>query len=262
MTREWNSSAYHSLSDPQYRWGLNVLRKLQALPLRGNEFILDAGCGTGRVTAELMRALPEVRVTAVDGSENMVSQARKTLAEFGDRVTVKQCDLLELSSANKFDVVFSTAVFHWIKDHDRLFANLFRTLRPGGILLAQCGGGPNLQRLRVRTSKILQSPQFSSFFQGWERVWEYPDADLTAMRLKQAGFSDVETSLEAAPTPMPDEDTFRRFCSTVTLHPYLERVPEELQNGFLDPIVAEFAQDRPAFMLDYWRLNILARKAV
>jgi trans-aconitate methyltransferase len=260
MTREWNSSAYHSLSDPQYRWGLNVLRKLQALPLFGNENILDAGCGTGRVTAELMRAFPQVQVSAVDTSENMVLDARNTLAEFGHRVAVRQCDLLEISSAEAFDVVFSTAVFHWIKDHDRLFANLFRALRPGGILLAQCGGGPNLHRLRDRTGKVLQSPQFSPFFQGWARVWEYPGVDLTAIRLKQAGFIEVETSLEAAPTPMPDEDTFRRFCATVTLHPYLERVPEELQGRFLDPIVTAFAQDRPAFMLDYWRLNMLACK--
>jgi trans-aconitate methyltransferase len=260
MTREWNSTAYHTLSDPQYRWGLNVLRKLQAMDLRGNEHILDAGCGTGRVTAELMRAFPHVRVTAVDASENMVAEASKTLAEFGSRVTVKKLDLLELSLENSFEVVFSTAVFHWIKDHDLLFANIFRALCPNGFLLAQCGGGPNLRRLRDRTGKVLQSAEFAPFFQGWERVWEYPGAELTLERLQRAGFSEADAGLEAAPTPMPDEQTFRQFCAAVTLHPYLERVPQELRQSFLDPIAQEFAHDRPAYMLDYWRLNIFARK--
>lgn len=260
MAQEWNSTAYHTLSDPQYRWGLSVLRKLQQLPLRGDEHILDAGCGTGRVTAELMRVFPEAKVTAVDASQNMANDAAKTLEEFGDRAKVQQLDLLDLSADREFDVVFSTAVFHWIKDHDRLFANIFRALTPGGILFAQCGGGPNLKRLRDRTQEVMHSPEFARYFEGWERVWEYPDPELTAERLKRAGFSEINTNLESAPTPLPDEQTFRQFCATVTLHPYINRLPPEIRELFLDPIAAQYTKDRPPFLLDYWRLNMHARK--
>src|SRR5215469_1256098 len=153
MAREWHSADYHRLSDPQFGWGVKVLKNLQQFPLRGDEHILDAGCGSGRVTAELLKAFPHARVTAVDASQNMVAEARKTLESFGDRVEVEQLDLLNLSREQALDVVFSTAVFHWIKDHDRLFANIFRALRPGGLLLAQCGGGPNLARLRERSAR-------------------------------------------------------------------------------------------------------------
>src|SRR5947209_8799945 len=232
--REWNSTAYHSLSGPQFGWGMNVLRKLEKQGLRGDEHILDAGCGTGRVTAQLLQAFPQAHVTAVDASRNMVEEARQTLLPFGIRAKTAQLDLLDLSAQQEFDVIFSTAVFHWIKDHDRLFANLFRSLRPGGLLLAQCGGGPNLKRLRERTQQVMAAPQFAPYFKDWERVWEYPDAETTAQRLQHAGFMHIDTGLEAAPTQLADAAIFRQFQSTVTLHPYLELLPADLYDRFLN----------------------------
>src|SRR6266404_3029433 len=220
MKREWDGAAYDKLSDPQYGWGLKVLQKLQALPLRGDEHILDAGCGTGRVTA----------------------------------------DLLELPNASSFDVIFSTAVFHWIQDHDRLFQVLHRSLRPGGILLAQCGGGSNLERFRARTTELMKAPRFAPYFENWVRLWEYPGPELTADRLKRAGFSEINTALEPAPTLLPNDETFRRFIATVILHPHLKRLPAELHSDFLSPLVEQASKDTPAFLLDYCRLNIFARK--
>ncbi|HEY6348360.1 MAG TPA: methyltransferase domain-containing protein [Candidatus Angelobacter sp.] len=261
MPREWRSSEYHRLSDPQFGWGIKVLKKLQAFPLRGNEHILDAGCGSGRVTAELLKAFPRARVTALDASENMVNEARKSLAAFSDRVLMERMDLLDLSSEQSFDVVFSTAVFHWIKDHPKLFANLFRSMRPGGLLLAQCGGGANLKRLRDRTDRVVDLPQFAPYFQNWRKLWEYPNPEVTAERLEHAGFIEVHTALEEEPATLADEQTFRAFCATVTLGPYMDRLPEDLQDSFLDPLVQEAVQDDPPFTLDYWRLNMQARRA-
>lgn len=261
MPREWSSADYHRLSDPQYGWGLKVLKKLQSLNLRGDEYILDAGCGSGRVTAELLKAFPKAKVTGLDASANMVEEARKTLEPFAERMEVRQLDLLELAAEQKFDVVFSTAVFHWIKDHGRLFANLFRALRPGGLLLAQCGGGPNLNKLRERADRARNLPEFAAFFRDWERVWEYPGPEVEAERVRRAGFTDVITGLEETPATLPDEQTFRAFCANITLGPYVQRLPQELQDRFLDNIDQEAAKDNPPFTLDYWRLNMQARKA-
>jgi trans-aconitate 2-methyltransferase len=256
MSPVWKSSAYHRLSDPQYTWGLKVLKRLQAINIPETVHILDAGCGSGRVTVELLNAYPQAKVTGVDASENMVREARNTLSRFGKRVSVRQVDLIELAAQQAFDVIFSTAVFHWIKDHDRLFANLWRALRPGGLLLAQCGGGPNLKRLKERADRVRLQPEFAPFFEGWEKVWEYPDPELTAERLQRAGFTQIQTSLEEAPVTLPDEETFRAFNATITLSPYVQRLPEDLQDKFLDPIVAEAANDSPPLTLDYWRLNL------
>lgn len=260
MAREWDSAAYHRLSDPQFGWALKVLKRLDSLPLRENAHFLDAGCGTGRVTAELLRKFPGSRVTAVDASENMVREARVTLAGFGDRVRLEQRDLLDLRYSDTFDVVFSTAVFHWIKDHERLFAALLRVLKPGGFLVAQCGGGPNLKKVRDRAQRLIETERFRTYFEGWQRVWEYPGPDLTAERLRKAGFENVSSSLEAAPVTFSTAEQYRDFLKAVILHPYLERLPAGLQVELADEMVRQAAGDDPPFVLDYWRLNMQARR--
>jgi trans-aconitate 2-methyltransferase len=258
--REWDSAAYHRLSDPQFGWALKVVKRLESLGLRGDEHILDAGCGSGRVTAELLHRFPHCHVTAVDASENMVREAQLTLQPFGERVRVEKRDLLELPYSNIFDVVFSTAVFHWIKDHDTLFAVLFRVLRPGGTLLAQCGGGPNLKRLRDRITHLTESQKFRKFFEDWQRLWEYPGPELTIQRLERAGFKDVSSSLEPAPVAFTESEQYSDFLAAMILHPYIERLPPELEPEFRDALVRQATQDHPAFVFDYWRLNIYGRK--
>src|ERR1700756_4599455 len=125
-SREWNSAVYHRLSGPQVSWGKKVLARLR---LRGDEVVLDAGCGTGRLTVELLDALPRGRVVAVDLSQNMLSSAREHLSsDFGARVSLVACDLLHLPFERAFDGIVSTAAFHWVLDHDRLFANLRKGL--------------------------------------------------------------------------------------------------------------------------------------
>jgi trans-aconitate 2-methyltransferase len=256
---EWDAQAYHRLSGPQFSWGLQVLSRLK---LDGHETVLDAGCGSGRLTAELLERLPEGRVIAVDTSRNMVEEARaRLLPRYGGRVELLQADLLELTLSEVADVVFSTATFHWVLDHDRLFANLFRALRPGGRLCAQCGGGKNLQRLRQRAFVLMAATDFAPSFADWSESWYYPDPDSTFERLSRAGFGDLKVWLEEAPTPFPDEKTFSEFLRAVVLRTHMAKLPDEaLRARYLEAIVREAAHDDPPYTLDYWRLNIEARK--
>ncbi|HET9791784.1 MAG TPA: class I SAM-dependent methyltransferase [Candidatus Angelobacter sp.] len=260
MPREWNSSAYQGLSDPQFSWGLKVVERLAGLPLSGHEHTLDAGCGTGRVTAVLLDRFPSMTVLAVDESANMVAEARRQLAAFGRRVQVEQLDLLDMNETESFDLVFSTAVFHWIHDRDRLFSSLYRSLRRGGYLLAQCGGGPNLKRLRDRVKALISTETFRAYFEGWREIATYSMPDEISFQMKKAGFEDVLTGLEETPVSMDSEARYRNFLDTMILHPHLERLPEDLRNQFLDHLVLQSAQDRPPWVLDYWRLNLSGRK--
>src|SRR5215216_1662812 len=134
MPRDWDATAYERLSAPLEAMGREVLQRLE---LDGDETVLDAGCGTGRVTAVLAERLPRGRVIAVDGSPAMVEEARRRLPA---SVDVREADLLELELEEPVDAVISTATFHWIRDHDRLFRRLRDVLVPGGRLVAQCGG--------------------------------------------------------------------------------------------------------------------------
>jgi trans-aconitate 2-methyltransferase len=260
MPREWNSSAYQALSDPQFSWGLKVVERLDGLPLTGREHTLDAGCGTGRVTAVLLDRFPSMTVLAVDASANMVAEARRQLAPFGRRVQVEQLDLLDLNKTESFDLVFSTAVFHWIHNRARLFSNLYRSLRPGGYLMAQCGGGPNIKRLRDRVKALISTEMFRPYFEGWREIATYSMPDEISVQMQEAGFEDVLTGLEETPVSMDSEASYRNFLAAMILHPHLQRLPNDLREQFLDRLILQSAQDRPPWVLDYWRLNLSGRK--
>lgn len=254
-SKEWDATAYHLVSEPQFRWGLRVLERL---PLGGDERVLDAGCGSGRLTSALAERLPRGYLVGCDLSENMTRIAKQSLGAAPSRVVVC-ADLLALPLAGTFDVVFSTATFHWVRDHDRLFGELRRVLRAGGRMEAQCGGGPNLARIHARANAIAARSQFQRYFLDWDGPWLFANPDETEARLRRAGFQEAHCWLEQAPTPFPDRETFRAFVEPVVMRPYLARVPDpELRREFLETVVEESAADNPPFTLDYWRLNISA----
>ena len=256
---EWNATAYHKVSGPQTGWGHQVLARLE---VRGDERAIDAGCGSGRLTAELMARLPEGRLVAIDRSWNMLMTARANLRPaFGDRVSFAQVSLPAMPFAGWADLVFSTATFHWVHDHQALFANIGAALRPGGRLVAQCGGGPNLVRARALADEVMLDPLFEPFFRDWPAVWEFASAEITADRLRTAGFSQIDTNLEEAPTALASEDDYREFVTTVIYHPHLGCIPDaSLQEAFINRVTALAAHQDPPFTLDYWRLNMTAIK--
>lgn len=259
VSREWNSSVYHRLSAPQVSWGKNVLARLR---LRGDEFVLDAGCGTGRLTAELLEALPRGHVVAVDLSQNMLRSAREHLAGFGSRVSLLACDLLRLPFRNSFEVIVSTAAFHWVLDHDRLFANLRDALVPGGWLEAQCGGGPNLARLRARVTALAAAPQFAAHYADFREPWLFQDAESAAKTLRHAGFVEVETSIVPASTVLENFEQYTEYVRNIILRQHLESIPTEMERAqFVAKLADQAAYDDPPFSLDYWRLNLRGRKA-
>ena len=244
--REWNAASYERVSGPQEQWGRDVLDRLE---LDGDERVLDAGCGTGRVTAALLDRLPRGELIAVDGSAAMVEQAQE---RFGDRVHVFQADLVELELEQPVDAILSTATFHWIPDHDRLFERLHAALRPGGRLVAQCGGQGNVARLHRVANQLATEEPYAEHLSDWERPWHFAGAEETAERLDRAGFTDIRTSLE--PYPITPEDP-AAFLRTVCLGPHLGRLPEELHERYIDAVC-----ERAGAELDYVRLNIDAKR--
>ncbi len=261
--QEWDAGRYHRVANAHVDWGRVVLDRL---PLRGDETVIDAGCGTGRLTELLLERLPAGRVLAIDRSANMLARAEAHLRpRFGDRVRFLRADLqsleLDLDLDAAVDAVFSTATFHWLPDHPRLFAGLFRVLRPGGRLVAQCGGGPNIARLRERLRPLMRREPFAPSFAGWDGPWTFADAAETAERLRTAGFQDVATEVIPALTTLPDVARYREFVATVVLGAHLDRLPNDaMRSRFVDALVEPASDDEPPFSLDYWRLNLEGRR--
>ena len=258
-SREWNAAEYHRLSAPQFHWGQRVLSQLQ---LRGDECLLDAGCGTGKLTRLLLEKLSHGRVIGLDVSRNMVLHAQEHLApDFGHRVGFVAADLVALPFNNCFDGIFSTASFHWVLDHDVLFRNLYQSLRRSGWLHAQCGGGPNLERLRERVCELSRTPEFSKWLGEFPEPWFFSDAEGAKSRLLAAGFERVETSLEQASFCAPGSQEFQDYLRTFVLHRHLELLPTETPRiAFLQELADASAHDDPPWALDYWRLNMRAHK--
>jgi trans-aconitate 2-methyltransferase len=244
MPTEWDATTYDRVANPQARWGLGVLDRLE---LSGDERVLDAGCGSGRVTEALAERLPNGTVVALDASAAMLTEARRRLARFGERIDYVEADLQEpLPVDPPVDAILSTSTFHWVRDHARLFRNLAVVLRPGGWLVAQCGGKGNVATLE----RVLVGMGYD----GVERRFATPEE--TAERLVAAGFTDIETWLSDEPTRFEPGQPFEDFLETVCLREHVAAMPVGERRDF----VRSVAERMPEPLLDYVRLNITARR--
>jgi trans-aconitate 2-methyltransferase len=245
MPRDWDARTYDRVADPQTRWGAAVLDRL---PLDGDERVLDAGCGSGRVTEQLAERLPDGRVVALDGSPSMVDAARDRLARFGDRIEYVVANLAQpLPIEGEVDAVFSTATFHWVLDHDALFANLAAVTRPGGRLVAQCGGAGNI----AGVMRVL-----AGIGDGWLGDNYFATPMATIRRLDAAGYVDIECWLSDEPTRFDPGEPFETFLRTVVLGDHVARLPPDKRDAFVHRVAAGLGEP----VIDYVRLNITARR--
>jgi trans-aconitate 2-methyltransferase len=261
---EWNAERYHEVSRPHVAWGDTVLDRV---PIDGIAVAIDAGCGTGKITRALLERLPGAVVYAVDVSPTMLAVAERELVpDFGARIRIVQANLAEITPqqiGTPADLIFSTATFHWLHDHDQLFRQLFALLRPGGRLIAQCGGGPNLRAMLTDVDRLMRSPQFARYFEDWRDPWVFASAEETAARLNAAGFAAVDTAIEPHPVQMATAEEYRAFITTVILRDQLSRLPtDQLRRAFADELTRQAAATDAPFSLDYWRLNISAARPI
>jgi trans-aconitate 2-methyltransferase len=246
MPRDWDARTYDAIADPQTRWGAAVLDRL---PLTGIERVLDAGCGSGRVTERLAERLPRGEIVALDGSASMIDAARDRLARFGDRIEYVVADLgRPLPIEGSVDAILSTATFHWVPDHAALFVNLAAVTKPGGWLVAQCGGAGNVARVMAVLATIGD---------GWLGPAHFETPMATTRRLDAAGYVDIECWLSDEPTRFEPGESFETFLRTVVLGPQLERLSEDQQAGFVRAVADALGEP----VIDYVRLNITARRS-
>jgi trans-aconitate 2-methyltransferase len=244
--RDWDATTYDRVADPQTRWGAAVLDRLE---LSGDEAVLDAGCGSGRVTESLAERLPRGHVVAVDASLSMVEAARARLARFGDRVTFVVADLgLPFDvPGGPVDAILSTATFHWVPDHDALFRNLAAVVRPGGRLSAQFGGAGNIASVKAVLATVGD---------GWLGDAHYETPEATTARLVASGFVDVRAWLQPEPTRFEPGEPFETFLRTVILGQHVDRLPPEERDAFVHDVAGRLGQP----IVDYVRLNVLATR--
>ena len=239
-SRDWDASTYDRVAAPMTRRGVAILDRLT---LRGDERVLDAGCGTGRVTAALLERLSRGSVVALDGSPSMIDQARAVLG--GDaRVEFVVADLRQPLPVRPVDAIISTSTFHWVPNHAALYANLAAVLEPGGQLVVDSGGAGNIASVREAMRAVGES---------WT-PWTFPTPEEERSHLEAAGFDVEAIWLEPDPVDLEPE-TLETYLLTVILGAHLERLPEPER----DPFVKAVAERMPRH-IDYVRLKFVARR--
>ncbi|HET8815226.1 MAG TPA: methyltransferase domain-containing protein, partial [Solirubrobacterales bacterium] len=176
----------------------------------------------------------------------------KAKERLGDRADYLVSDLLELELEEPVDLVFSTATLHWISDHDCLFRQLRSVLRPGGRLVAQCGGKGNVAAHTQAIAAVASDPHYGQHLTRARGLWNFASPEETEPRLRAAGFVDARCWFQDKPV-QPERPL--EFISTVTLGPILDQLPPEKRRPFAEAVLEQHEQP---LVLDYVRLNIEA----
>jgi trans-aconitate 2-methyltransferase len=227
---DWNGEAYHRLSDLQYTQGMQLL---DTVPLRGDERVLDAGCGSGRITRELLSRVPRGGVVGVDLSERMLEAARRcVLPQKTQRVDFIRADLQTFILPDPFDGIFSNMALHFVEDHTVLFANFARMLSPGGWLALQYGTRQAQHPATLRMLHMLRDPPYSDYLSARVFAFTGGDADVDREALQRAGFEDIDVRVVAASPRADHAEKMREFMRSTMLQDCLQRLPEALRPAF------------------------------
>ncbi len=257
---DWNAAVYDRIGTPMRGWAQQVIDDLE---LRGDETVLDAGCGSGSVTLDLLRKLPDGKVYAVDSSPEMTANLEKELAERGiTNVVALTASLAGFTLPEQVDAVFSNAVFHWIPDDDGLFGSLARATKPGGRLRAQCGGTGNIARPTEATHAVEKRVPYSEYISGDSEFRKYRSVEEARAAMERNGWRDVRGNLFEVPVTFDDEDAAALYLRTIILRPQVVVLPEELSDRFVRDVIAETVERFGApFIADYVRLDLWATRA-
>jgi trans-aconitate 2-methyltransferase len=256
----WDAETYDKVSSTvQLEWGRKLLEKRKWI---GNEIVMDAGAGSGKLTKILANRLPHGKVYAIDADHNMIQQAKSSLSSYKN-VQVIQSSMDKVNLPTKVDVIFSNSALHWILNQETVFSHFWQLLKPnGGELLIECDGYGNLDRISSIVFKIMQSDEFRRYFANWKQSWYFPKPDDTERLLQQIGFRDILVYLSDRTMVYPDLEGFTMFVKSVTLRTFLGYLPNsQKKEQFLNSFLNEFKQSGREWSLDFMRLSVFARKS-
>lgn len=258
MAHDFQGDKYRIASAHQQEWGQ---RLIASLCLRGDEQILDLGCGDGRLTAMLAAIVPQGKVTGIDASPGMLAAAQQIECS---NLTFRLQDIEQISFRQEFDVIVSNAALHWVSDHHALLANVYQALKPGGIVRFNFAGNGNCRTLISMLQEVIALPQYRRYFADFTWPWYMPSVKNYRQLAIASPFCDLRVWEENADRYFPDTDTMIGWIDQPSLVPFLPRVPEVDRSAFREMVVERMIvatqQADGQYFETFRRVNLSARK--
>ena len=258
MTHEFDGKKYEKASDHQKEWGSKLIDELG---LVGRESVLDLGCGNGTLTSQIADLLPEGQVLGIDASQGMIDAA---MAKERDHLRFRKLDINEIDFVEEFDVVFSNATLHWVKDHQRLLQKVHTALRPAGRLRFQFAGDGNCANFFAVVQQAMVQEEFRSFFAEFEWPWYMPPIDEYRTLAESSDLHDVRVWGENADRFFPDAEAMIRWIDQPSLVPFLSHIANQAKDSFrtfvVDGMIEKTKQEDGRCFETFRRINVSATK--
>lgn len=239
---KWDAEDYKNSSSAQREWAIELISKLE---LKGNERLLDIGCGDGKITAQIALQLVEGSVLGIDSSEDMINLAKETFnSKKYPNLNFILKDAQELDFMEEFDVIFSNAALHWVKDHSSLLIHIKDSLKPSGKILLQMGGKGNAESILKIADKMINDRKWKKYFEEFEFPYGFYSTEEYGEWLQKAGFNTILAQLIPKDMEKRDESEMAGWVRTTWL-PYTQRVPEELQKEFIEELIERYLKKYP-----------------
>ncbi len=258
MAYEFDGKKYEKASIFQQEWGNKLISELN---LKGNEDILDLGCGNGLLTANLTRLVPNGNVIGIDASEGMIEVAKK---KERSNLRFKLMDLNEFSFDCQFDFIFSNATLHWIKNHNRLWTNILKILKPNGFVRFNFAADGNCLHFFKVIREVIAFEEYRKYFSEFQWPWYTPSLDEYEKILKDFTFSDLNAWEENADSFFPDRESMIRWIDQPNIVPFLKSIPEDKKKLFreivIEQMIKESLQENGQYFEKFRRINVFAKK--
>ena len=242
MTYKWNPTEYQISSSNQKRWGKELLSKIK---FKGNEKVLDIGCGDGKLTASIVQKVPQGFVIGIDSSEDMINLAKKNFpAEIYPNLIFIVKDARKIDFEEEFDIVFSNACLHWIVDHLPILEKIKRSLKSSGKIFLQMGGKGNAAGIVEILEYLIRNKKWAKFFKNFSFPYGFYSDKEYKEWLRIVGFKIKRVELIEKDMVHEDEGKFASWIRTTWL-PYTQRIPEELRENFIKEVIKNYIEKHP-----------------
>ncbi len=258
MVYEFDGKLYEKASIFQQEWGNKLISELN---LKGNEDILDLGCGNGLLTAKLCKLVPNGKVIGVDASEGMIEVAKE---KEENNLKFLLMDINQIDLNRQFDFIFSNATLHWIKNHKQLWTNIHKLLNPNGFVRFNFAADGNSSHFIKVIKETIVFEEYKKYFSEFQWPWYMPTVDEYENNLKDFVFSELNVWSENTDRFFPDKEAMIGWVNQPNIVPFLKNIPEDKKELFreivIEQMIKETLQENGRCFETFRRINVLAKK--